>query len=63
MNETGTPLAWPVLRMPGKEALCLEGSTVPGISEHMHVFHQRTMRFKLGCGPCTHSTDQEAEAQ
>lgn len=56
MNETGTPLAWPVLRMPGKEALCLEGSTV-------HVFHQRTMRFKLGCGPCTHSTDQEAEAQ
>lgn len=62
MNGTGTRLAWPVLRMPEKEALRLEGSTAPGIGEHMHVFHQSAVRFKRGCGPCAHSPDQEAEA-
>lgn len=50
MNETGTCLAWLVLRMPREKALRLEGSTVPGTIEHMHVFLQSTMVFKLGCG-------------
>lgn len=50
MNETGTCRAWPVLRKPGLMALRLEGSTLPDPSEHMHVFHQSTMRFKLGGG-------------
>lgn len=49
MNETRTCRAWPVLGMPGEKAR-LEGSTVPDIGEHMHVFHQSTTRFKLGCG-------------
>jgi hypothetical protein len=35
---------------PGKRPSVWSAATVLGTSEHMHVFLQSAMRFKLGCG-------------